>query len=154
MLVMADYKAKQLGLDIEWQHGNAECTKFPNASFDIVTASLLFHETPPRVAVSILHEAFRLLVPGGQAIIMDGNQKTLLNTDWLSEIFEEPYIKDYAKGSVDAWMGEAGFVAVHTKDCWLVNQITQGIKPLPIKSTCDENIQSEETDSTIFVPAV
>jgi ubiquinone/menaquinone biosynthesis C-methylase UbiE len=153
MLVMAEYKAKQAGLDIEWRHSNAECTGFPNASFDIVTASLLFHETPPRVAVSILCEAFRLLVPGGQVIILDGNQKTLLNTDWLTEIFEEPYIKDYAAGSVDAWMGAAGFEAVHTQDCWLVNQITQGIKPLPLQNTCDENIESEETDNMIFVPA-
>lgn len=130
MLVMADYKAKKAALDIQWCHGNAEATGFPDASFDVVTASLLFHETPPQVAESILRECFRLLVPGGQVLILDGNQKTLRQVEWLTEIFEEPYIKAYATGSVDAWMGAAGFRAVQTKDLWWVHQVTQGVKPI------------------------
>jgi ubiquinone/menaquinone biosynthesis C-methylase UbiE len=131
MLVMADHKAKTAGLTIQWRHGNAEETGFPDTSFDVVTASLLFHETPPTVTKSILRECFRLLVPGGEVLILDGNQKTLRQVEWLTEIFEEPYIKDYAAGSVDAWMGTAGFEAVQTKDVWWVHQVTQGIKPIP-----------------------
>lgn len=131
MLFMADRKAKQAGLRIQWRHGNAEHTGFPNASFDVVTASLLFHETPPTVSQGILREAFRLLVPGGQVLILDGNQKTLRHTEWLTEIFEEPYIKAYAAGNVDAWMGAAGFEAVETQEHWWVNQISRGIKPIP-----------------------
>jgi hypothetical protein len=68
-------------------------------------------------------------------LILDGNQKTLRQTDWLTEIFEEPYIKDYAVGSVDAWMGSAGFEAVQTKDLWWVHQVTQGIKPIPAEQS-------------------
>lgn len=133
MLVMADYKAQQGGLDIHWRHGKAEATGFPDASFDVVTASLLFHETPPEASRRILQECFRLLVPGGQAIFLDGNQKTLRHTDWLTDIFEEPYIKDYAAGSVDAWIGSVGFEAVKTEDLWWVTQVTRGMKPTPIK---------------------
>jgi ubiquinone/menaquinone biosynthesis C-methylase UbiE len=153
MLVVAEHKAKQAGLEIQWRHDNAEKTSFPNACFDVVTASLLFHETPPTVAKSILQEAFRLLVPGGQVIILDGNQKTLLRTDWLANIFEEPYIRDYAKGSVDAWMGAAGFDLVRTEEHWLIHQITRGIKPLPADRFAPESFQDEETDNTIFAPA-
>lgn len=131
MLVMADRKAKTAGLTIEWRHGNAEETGFPNGSFDVVTASLLFHETPPAATKSILRECFRLLMPGGEVLILDGNQKTLRQVDWLTEVFEEPYIKDYAAESLDAWMGAANFEAVQTKDLWLIHQVTQGIKPLP-----------------------
>jgi SAM-dependent methyltransferase len=47
MLVVAEHKAQQAGLEIQWRHDNAEKTRFLNASFDVVTASLLFHETPP-----------------------------------------------------------------------------------------------------------
>jgi ubiquinone/menaquinone biosynthesis C-methylase UbiE len=134
MLVMAQRKAQQADVAIQWQHGKAEATGFPSASFDAITASLLFHETPPPVSEAILRECFRLLVPGGQGIILDGNQAVLRHTDWLTEIFEEPYIKAYAAGSVDAWMGAAGFEAVQTEEVWWLHQVTRGIKPTPVKA--------------------
>ncbi|KAM3089747.1 class I SAM-dependent methyltransferase [Phormidesmis sp. 146-35] len=131
MLVVADYKAKQAGLEISWQHGKAEQTRFPDGSFDLVTASLLFHETPPIVAQSILQEADRLLTPGGEVLILDGNQKTLRQTEWLTQIFEEPYIQSYAAGNLDTWMETAGFGAVQTQEFWWIHQVTRGVKPLP-----------------------
>ena len=136
MLVMADHKATTAGLNIQWCHGNAEETGFPDASFEVVTASLLFHETPPTATKSILRECFRLLTPGGEVLILDGNQKTLRQVDWLTEVFEEPYIKDYASGNVDAWMGAAGFEAVQTKDLFWVHQVTHGMKPIPAQDKC------------------
>ncbi|HEY9735378.1 MAG TPA: class I SAM-dependent methyltransferase, partial [Trichocoleus sp.] len=130
MLVVAQEKAKQAGLAVQFVHGNAMETGFPEASFDVVTASLLFHETPPDVARTILLEAFRLLTSGGQVVILDGNQRTLRGTEWLNNIFEEPYIQEYAQGSVDAWLGAAGFAAVKTEDFWWIHQISRGLKPL------------------------
>ncbi|MEC4986876.1 MAG: methyltransferase domain-containing protein [Oscillatoria sp. PMC 1068.18] len=132
MLFMGEIKAQEQGLEIKWVHGKAEATDFPEASFDVVTASLLFHETPPAASKAILREAFRLLKPGGQVIILDGNQKTLRQANWLTEIFEEPYLKDYAANSVEAWMGAANFEVVQTKELWWVNQITTGMKPIPV----------------------
>lgn len=137
MLVRAEYKAKTAGLDIEWRHGSAEQTGLPDASFDLVTASLLFHETPPTVSQSILHEGFRLLKVGGEVLILDGNQNTLRHVSFLNEIFEEPYIRAFAAGSVDAWMGRAGFEAVQTQDLWLIHQVSRGVKPIPAKDTSD-----------------
>jgi len=131
MLVMADYKAKQAELEIKFVHANAEQTGFADASFDLVTASLLFHETPPAVSRAILQEAARLLQPGGEVLILDGNQKTLRQTEWLTQIFEEPYMQAYASGNVDAWMGATGFGAVQTQELWWIHQITWGVKPLP-----------------------
>ncbi|MEL6494083.1 MAG: class I SAM-dependent methyltransferase [Cyanobacteria bacterium J06623_7] len=128
MLTMSEYKAQQEGLDITWVHGQAETTPFADGEFDIVTASLLFHETPTAIAQNILQEAYRLLKPGGQVIILDGHQKTLRNATWLADIFEEPYIREYAAGSVDAWMGQAGFAGVLTEDVWWTNQLTTGVK--------------------------
>lgn len=131
MLVVANDKAQKAGLAIQFRQGDAEHTGLPDASFDLVTASLLFHETPPIVACNILRECFRLLTAGGEVLILDGNQSTLRWTEWLTDIFEEPYIKDYAAGSVDAWMGAAGFGDVRTEDVWWTNQVTRGVKPLP-----------------------
>lgn len=129
MLVMAEYKAQQAGLEIGWRHGSAEKTSFPDGSFDLVTASLLFHETPPTASQAILRECFRLLQPGGQVLILDGSQKTLRQVEWLNQVFEEPYIKDFAAGSVDAWMGGAGFKAVQTEEFLWIHQVTRGMKP-------------------------
>jgi len=135
MLVMAEHKAEKVQRNIQFKHGNAEQTGFPDGYFDLVTASLLFHETPPAVSQAILKESFRLLKTGGEVAILDGNQKTLRQTDWLNEIFEEPYIKAYASGNLDAWMGSAGFEAVQTTDVWLIHQVTQGVKPIAGEAT-------------------
>lgn len=133
MLVVAADKAAQANLAIQFHHSNAEQTGFADASFDLVTASLLFHELPPLISCNVLQEAFRLLKPGGEVLILDGNQSTLRQTDWLTQIFEEPYIKDYAAGCVDDWMTTAGFGEVSTEEVWWVNQVTRGLKPLPYR---------------------
>ncbi|EGJ29767.1 MULTISPECIES: class I SAM-dependent methyltransferase [Moorena] len=160
MLVMADYKANKANVDIQWLHGMAEQTGLADQSFDLVTASLLFHETPPQVTQSILHESFRLLQGGGQVLILDGNQTTIREANWLTEVFEEPYIKAYANGSVDAWMGAASFEAVRTTQWWWLHQITQGLKPLPVgksavwESQSQESFPDEIASQGVPVPAV
>jgi ubiquinone/menaquinone biosynthesis C-methylase UbiE len=131
MLLVAEDKAEQAQLEIRLLQGNAEQSGFAEASFDLVTASLLFHETPPLVACNILQEAFRLLKPGGEVLILDGNQATLRQTDWLTQVFEEPYIKDYVSSSTSDWMSTAGFGEVETVEVWWVHQVTRGVKPLP-----------------------
>ncbi|WOD39376.1 class I SAM-dependent methyltransferase [Nodosilinea sp. E11] len=132
MLVMANYKAQAAAVDVAFRHGNAMATGLPAASFDVVCATLLFHETPPAVAKTILAEAFRLLTPGGQMLLLDGNQRTLRAADWLSTIFEEPFIREYGQGNVDAWLGYAGFEAVRTEDVFWLNQLSSARKPLPV----------------------
>jgi ubiquinone/menaquinone biosynthesis C-methylase UbiE len=130
MLVVADYKAQQAGLNIQWQHGLAENTGLEEASFDLITASFLLHETPPKISQLILQEGFRLIQPGGQLIILDGNQRRLRHADWLIKIFQEPYSKVYAAGSVDDWMKTARFEAVRTEYIGWIDQVTNGIKPI------------------------
>ncbi|HEY9698651.1 MAG TPA: methyltransferase domain-containing protein [Trichocoleus sp.] len=147
MLVVADDRAQKAGLKIQYQQGNAEKTPFPDASFDLVTASLLFHELPPIVSCTVLQECFRLLKPGGEVMILDGNQAVLRQTEWLTQIFEEPYIRAFAEGSLDAWMGAAGFREVKTEAVWLVQQVTQGVKPLPY-----EKVKFETTETGDWVP--
>ncbi|MBF2066217.1 MAG: class I SAM-dependent methyltransferase [Calothrix sp. C42_A2020_038] len=142
MLVRAQHKTNSAGVNIHWRHGDAQKTGFPDASFDLVTASLLFHETPPAISVLILRECFRLLTVGGQVVVLDGNQKTLRQLEFLRNVFEEPYIQDFSAGSVDAWMGAAGFEAVQTEDIWWIHQVTSGIKPvLSHEIATNQNVQ-------------
>ncbi len=142
MLVRAEHKATEANLNITWQHGNAENTAFASNSFDLVTASLLFHETPQHTAQAIIEECFRLLQPGGQVLILDGNQQTIRQLEWLNNVFEEPYIREYAAGNLDGSLGKAGFELVHTQDFYLIHQVTSGFKPIPVaEATRIQNIQ-------------
>ena len=159
MLVVAELKAQKAGLDIRFRHANAEHTGFPDGSFDLVSASLLFHETPPEVAQTIIKESFRLLRVGGELIVLDGNQQTLRQTEWLTEIFEEPYIKAYAGASVDTWMSKAGFGQVRTEDWWWVHQISRGVKPIvknpstSVSSRTEVSYNKSEIDRSAGLPA-
>jgi ubiquinone/menaquinone biosynthesis C-methylase UbiE len=129
MLAVAEDRSRYAGVDIEWKHGTAtELSQFESGSFDLITAALLFHETPPAITQAILAESYRLLTPGGKILILDGNQSTLRSLEWLNNVFEEPYIQAYAAGNLDAWLGRAGFDRVRTKDVFWLNQVTTGIK--------------------------
>lgn len=126
MLLMAEYKAKKANLAILWQQGLAEATSFPDNKFDLISVAFLFHETPVHISQAILQECLRLLKPGGQIIILDGNQKRLRHSDWLIKLFREPYSQVYAAESVDTWMQHLGFQKVKTNYVGWISQITSG----------------------------
>ncbi|MDJ1172944.1 class I SAM-dependent methyltransferase [Roseofilum capinflatum] len=151
MLVMAEHKAQQAHLDIHWKHGLAEQTPWERESFDLVTATLLFHETPPEITQAILREAFRLLTPGGECIILDGNQSSLREAEWITNIFEEPYMKAFAAGDLQQWMQDAGFEKVSADPIWWINQVTKAVKPLPDK--LEIRTQVEDNLSNVLSPA-
>ncbi|WP_088243760.1 methyltransferase domain-containing protein [Calothrix rhizosoleniae] len=145
MLVRAAHKAESAGLGIKFIHGQAEATGLSANNFDLVTASLLFHEIPVSISQTILQESLRLLRVGGQLLVLDGNQRALRQLEFLNDIFVEPYIREYGAGSVDTEMGVAGFRAVHTKDVWWVHQLTSGIKAISgLDVTNHSNIRQYE----------
>ncbi len=112
MLVMAEQKAKQANLVIDWQQGIAEASSFDDESFDLISIAFLFHETPVEISQAILQECQRLLKPGGQIIVIDGNQQRLRHTPWLIKLFCEPYSEVYAAGNIDDWLKDANFIKV------------------------------------------
>lgn len=147
MLVMAELKAASAGLDIVWRHGNAEKTAFPDASFDLVTASLLFREIPTAVSQAIVRECLRLLVVGGQVLILDSNQKALRQLEWLNDVIEEPYLRDYAAFNVNESMSKAGFEALQTQDVWWMHQVISGVKPMSNRKQVRQYV-SKSVDSS------
>lgn len=50
----------------------AEDTGLASASFNLVTSYAMFHEIPTRIAKQVWREAYRLLLPGGWALMADG----------------------------------------------------------------------------------
>jgi ubiquinone/menaquinone biosynthesis C-methylase UbiE len=135
MLVMADYKARQAGLAIDWQHGLAEQTPWAAGHFDLVTVSFLFHEMPPAATQAVLQESGRLLKSGGQLLILDGSQRALRHLGWVIDVFQEPYSRVYAAGCLTDWLLAAGFTAVHARYMGFIHEITTGVRPASAKGS-------------------
>jgi SAM-dependent methyltransferase len=101
---------------IQWLHRAGENTGFPDASFDLVSIHLVFHELPTEAAIAILQEARRLLRPGGHIAIMDMNPQsetfrklppyvlTLLKST-------EPYLDQYFALNIEQALIDAGFAS-------------------------------------------
>jgi ubiquinone/menaquinone biosynthesis C-methylase UbiE len=113
-LTVARYKGQQRQTQINWVHAKAEETGLPNASFDLVSACLVFHELPQSAAIAIFQEARRLLRPGGHFTIMDMNPKSEIYAKMPPYILTllkstEPYLDQYFALDVEKEMVEAGF---------------------------------------------
>ena len=61
----AHARAEALGVPITFVQANAEYTEFEGGTFDLVTSSLLLHETSAKALPRILAESRRLLALGG-----------------------------------------------------------------------------------------
>jgi ubiquinone/menaquinone biosynthesis C-methylase UbiE len=113
-LAVANYRAKQRRLPIEWVHGAAETTGLPAESFDVVSAFLIFHELPQSAAKAILSEARRLLRPGGYFGLMDMNPRSEVYRRMPPYILTllkstEPYLDQYFTLDLESAFLEAGF---------------------------------------------
>jgi ubiquinone/menaquinone biosynthesis C-methylase UbiE len=98
----------------KWVHAPAESTGLPDASFDLVSACLLFHELPQTAAIAILQEARRLLRPGGHLAIMDMNPKSEVYSKMPPYILTllkstEPYLDQYFALDLEQTIIATGF---------------------------------------------
>lgn len=113
-LAVAHYRAQQQQIPIRWVHAAAETTGLPTASFDLVSAHLLFHELPQSASVAILQEVRRLLRPGGHLAIMDMNPHSEIYAKMPPYILTllkstEPYLDQYFDLNLEQVICQAGF---------------------------------------------
>jgi ubiquinone/menaquinone biosynthesis C-methylase UbiE len=113
-LAIAQYRSRLSPASPIWLHAPAEATGLPEASFDLVSAHLLFHELPQTAAVKILHEARRLLRSGGHLAIMDMNPQSEVYATMPPYILTllkstEPYLDEYFALDLEQAIYDAGF---------------------------------------------
>jgi SAM-dependent methyltransferase len=109
MLVAAERKLRDVE-QVRLGCVNAEALPFDDASFDVVTASLLFHELPEQPAANVLREMYRVLRPGGEIVVVE---PYTVGGPVLSPIpFPEPYLKEFLRTDWDEAFRAAGFIDV------------------------------------------
>jgi SAM-dependent methyltransferase len=85
MVRYAHKRAVDMGLEVHFKQAMAEDTGFPDNSFDIVHAFILFHEVPTPIAERIVAEAARILRPGGLFMVEDFANRKLGEVAAMSE---------------------------------------------------------------------
>lgn len=115
LLRYADRRARSLGVEARFLQADAEATGLPGASFDLVTSTILLHETSPRALRAILAECRRLLRPGGVMLHID--QPRFEDDDaWATFLQEnethynnEPFWRTYRRLDLEAEARAAGW---------------------------------------------
>ena len=115
-LAVAHYNSQQRHININWKHAAAEATGLPDASFDLVSACLMFHELPQKATKEIFQEVRRLLRPGGYLTIMEMNPKSEIYAKMPPYILTllkstEPYLDEYFTLDIEQAIVDAGFHA-------------------------------------------
>jgi SAM-dependent methyltransferase len=66
-----DYATRRASAACTFQLASAQALPYPDASFDVVVSSLAIHHVPADERPAALHEAYRVLRPGGRLLIAD-----------------------------------------------------------------------------------
>lgn len=92
---IATDNAQRAGVNVLFRLGNASAMPFPDNSFDLVYCSAAFKNFSE--PVEALNEMYRVLHPGGQAIIHD------LRKDVSSDEIDA-YVRQSGRRALDAWL--------------------------------------------------
>lgn len=104
MLRYAHARAESLGCSIHFSQQNAERTRFADGSFDLVTSSVVLHETSATAMRNIFTECRRLLRPGGVMVHLEVPARTehlglweQVRHDFEAHYNNEPFMAAIAK---------------------------------------------------------
>jgi ubiquinone/menaquinone biosynthesis C-methylase UbiE len=115
MLRYAHLRAVELGVDVAFRQRLAEDTGFPDAHFDMVQSTILFHEVPFAVTRRIVREMFRVLRPGGVFNVFDfpAGEPIPAGLQYFLDIDHqyngEPWSLEFVYGDFTRELRDAGF---------------------------------------------
>jgi ubiquinone/menaquinone biosynthesis C-methylase UbiE len=118
MIAVAQRKAQQAGLDIDFRVAAIESLPFSDHTFDVVTSSLMMHHLTDRLRVRGLAEIWRTLKPGGRIVIADMRRPSgsAFGKFFMSVIFHHGHVAEFGLQDLPVLLQEAGFEEVEQLD--------------------------------------
>ena len=118
MLRVAHRLFEENGKRAVFVQGDASETDFSDGFFDVVTATILFHEVPVELGQKIVSEAYRILRPGGWFVVGDVEPYRKLSpyrafmSDWQTDNNGEPFWRGFLESDLPQWFRDTGFASV------------------------------------------
>lgn len=124
-LAIARRKAARAGLGVQLDQGFADELPYPDASFDRVLSSFMFHHLSRGVKETTLREVLRVLRPGGRFHMVDFGGPGSGKRGFIGHLIHaDRHLKDNAEDRVVGMMRDAGFAGAQVA----------GRRPSPIGS--------------------
>ena len=108
-LARARRKAERQGATIRFDEGFADALPYPDASFDRVFSSMMFHHVETADKEKMLREARRVLRPGGSLHLMDFAGPEASDGLLARLLHTHARLKDNTESRIVEWMRQAGF---------------------------------------------
>jgi ubiquinone/menaquinone biosynthesis C-methylase UbiE len=109
-LARARRKAERAGVSIQFDQGFSDRLPYPDASFDQVFSSLMFHHLPAEEKEKTVREVRRVLRPGGRFHMLDFAGPEPGRDGWLARLFHaNPRLRDNSEGRILDFLRQAGF---------------------------------------------
>ncbi|HEX6367797.1 MAG TPA: class I SAM-dependent methyltransferase [Longimicrobium sp.] len=110
-LAIARRKAGRAGVAIQLDEGFADALPYPDASFDRVLSSFMYHHLSREVKAKTLREVRRVLKPGGRFHMVDFAPGGSVKRGFLGHLIHaDRHLKDNAEDRVLASLRDAGLV--------------------------------------------
>lgn len=104
-------KAERAGVPIRFDQGSADALPYPDAAFDRVFSSMMFHHLPAEVKDGALQEARRVLKPSGRLEFLDFAGHEPGGHGILAHLFHaHALLRENADARILERMERAGFV--------------------------------------------
>jgi ubiquinone/menaquinone biosynthesis C-methylase UbiE len=106
MIALATRKATRAGAAVTFRPGTAERLPFPDASFDVVMATLMLHHLPASIRRDFAREALRVLEPGGRILLVDFSAPSAQSPGLIARLHRHGGVP---RDAIVALLHDAGF---------------------------------------------